>query len=166
MYALPADYALWLHAYFTGELFEDPAAAWAQIEVDYTPEPEFEFPYSPLQGYRWHYGAGHWLECRANSTSSQPAGSPYICNSRTCESTRLPDWDRACSDACEQSSPGAFGFYPYVDRCFGRTEGVTDGYWAIVAVDTGSGDESSDLGSSLWPAVREAFLSQRTAHRM
>ena len=163
MYALPADYATWLQAYFTGELFDAPEAAWAQIEVDYTPEPAIAFAYSPLQGYTWHYGAGHWLECRANSTSSKGDGSAELCNSRACESGRLPSFEAACSRGCEQSSIGAFGFYPYIDRCFGRADGVTDGYWAIVAVDTGDGDTSSLFGNTLWPAVREAFLTQLQA---
>ena len=152
----PTDYASWLHAYFTGDLFADPIAARQEIEVDHTPVSTTTVAYSPIQS--WHYGLGHWLECRADSSSTATAtGSGSVCTSRACRSDSLPEWAATCGNACEQSSMGAFGFYPYIDRCFGKREGLTDGYWAVVSVDNGSPAASHELGTVLWPAVREAF---------
>jgi hypothetical protein len=147
----PLAYAELLRQYAGGSLLAAPTVT--ALEVDATPAGSVRIAQSPLadMGFDWHYAAGgHWLECRANATCL--GGDPG------CSGAPLTAWAPHCDDRCEQSSPGAFGFYPYINRCF-RGSG-TDGFWGIVAVPNGSAVASVLLGSTLWPAVRAAFASQ------
>eukprot|EP01124_Arcella_intermedia_P030426 TRINITY_DN6665_c0_g2_i1.p1 TRINITY_DN6665_c0_g2~~TRINITY_DN6665_c0_g2_i1.p1 ORF type:complete len:355 (-),score=81.29 TRINITY_DN6665_c0_g2_i1:21-1061(-) len=59
--------------------------------------------YTPVYQYEWRYGLGLWLECNSSK------------------------WTQYCADRISDrvSSPGKFGFYPWVDR--------TLKYWGIVA---------------------------------
>ena len=133
LYISAADYAKVLTAYFAGSLL--PAAAVAVLEADHTPEPPTCIAYAPLApALHWHYGLGHWLECRA-------AGS-YGAAGR---------WQPACSALCEHSSIGKLGTYPFIDRCAG--------FWALVMVANGSAAQSAVLGERLWPAARAALAA-------
>jgi hypothetical protein len=156
----PLRFATWLQTYFNGT-YLSPAAK-AAMEAFALP-PGLVVASTPVGAYR--YGYGHWIECRRNSTSAEGPGSPFVCNNASaCASPPLLQWRSACANGCERSSPGKFGFYPYQDTCFGVAEGVTQGYWAIIATDaTGDTATSLLLGNTLWPAIRAAFLSQRTA---
>ena len=133
LYISAADYGKVLTAYFAGSLL--PAAAVAVLEADYTPEPPTCIAYAPLApALHWHYGLGHWLECRAEG-SYGAAGS----------------WQPACSALCEHSSIGKLGAYPFIDRCAG--------FWALVMVANGSAAQSAVLGEKLWPAARAALAA-------
>jgi hypothetical protein len=133
LYISAVDLAKVLAAYFAGRLL--PAAAVAVLEADYTPEPPTCIAYAPLApALHWHYGLGHWLECRA-------AGS-YGAAGR---------WQPACNALCEHSSIGKLGTYPFIDRCAG--------FWALVVVANGSAAQSAVLGEKLWPAVRAALAA-------
>jgi CubicO group peptidase (beta-lactamase class C family) len=65
----------------------------------------------------WHYGFGFWKECD------------------------LAVYAAACDTAPVISSPGAFGFTPWID--FGN------GYWAIIAVEEGLGQGRDPAGTSV-----------------
>ena len=127
------DYGKVLTAYFAGRLL--PAAAVAVLEADHTPEPPTCIAYAPLApALHWHYGLGHWLECRV-------AGS-YGAAGR---------WQPACNTLCEHSSIGKLGTYPFIDRCAG--------FWALVMVANGTAAQSAVLGERLWPAARAALAA-------
>ena len=125
------DYGRVLAAYYRGDLL--PPAAVAAIEADSTPEPPTCIAYAPLApALHWHYGWGHWIECRAPGS--------YGAQGR---------WQPACDARCAHSSIGKLGAYPFVDRCAG--------FWALVMVANGSAATSAALGERLWPAVRAAL---------
>ena len=133
LYISAVDYGKVLTAYFAGTLL--PAAAVAVLEADYTPEPPTCIAYAPLApALHWHYGLGHWLECRV-AGSFGAAGR----------------WQPACSALCEHSSIGKLGTYPFIDRCAG--------FWALVVVANGSAAQSAVLGEKLWPAARAALAA-------
>ena len=79
----------------------------------------------------WHYGFGFWIECDA--VPFQPS----------------------CNDGPTISSPGAFGFLPWVD--------FDAGYWAVIAMrePNGSGTnptaQSIDLEQVLQPMIERAL---------
>lgn len=133
LYISAVDYAKVLQAYFSGTLL--PPSAVAVIEADYTPEPGTCIAYAPLApALHWHYGLGHWLECRVGG-SYGAQGS----------------WQPACDALCHHSSIGKFGTYPFIDRC--------TGFWAVLMVANGSAVVSAALGEWLWPAVRAALAA-------
>ena len=137
LYISAVDLGKVLSAYFAGRLL--PAAAVAVLEADHTPEPPTCIAYAPLApALHWHYGLGHWLECRV-------AGS-YGAGGR---------WQPACSALCEHSSIGKLGTYPFIDRCAG--------FWALVVVANGSAAQSAVLGETLWPAARAALAAAPSA---
>lgn len=85
------DYERFLLAMLRGELLAE------QLDVmhrDWTPSADVHIEYSPAAewGLDWHYGLGNWLEC--------------------------PDatWSSTCDELRVVSSPGAFGFHPWIDR--------------------------------------------------
>ena len=136
LYISAVDYGKVLTAYFAGALL--PAAAVAALEADHTPEPPTCIAYAPLApALHWHYGLGHWLECRV-AGSFGAAGR----------------WQPACSALCEHSSIGKLGTYPFIDRCAG--------FWALVMVANGSAAQSAVLGEKLWPAARAALAATPT----
>ena len=157
LYATPLQYAAILNAYFNGSYLAPSVKQQMEAFVD---TPGLVIDYSPLPS--WRYGYGHWVECRANSTSSLGgADSPYVCaNASSCTSPPVLAWRSACSSACERCSIGKYGMYPYTDTCFNS---FTNGYWAVLAVADGSAVLSAQLGSTMWPAVRQAFRSQASA---
>ncbi|MFZ4690283.1 MAG: serine hydrolase domain-containing protein [Polymorphobacter sp.] len=79
----------------------------------------------------WHYGFGFWKECD------------------------LPAYAAACDTAPVLSSPGAFGFTPWVD--------FTKRYWAVIAVEEGFGQGfdpasvSVELEQALQPLIETAL---------
>lgn len=90
--------------------------------------------YSPIagRGLDWHYGLGFWLECDA---------APF---------------EQSCVDDLTISSPGAFGFTPWID--FG------DDYYGVIAVEESTGPDAQaaqDLAQSLQPLIETALQSER-----
>ena len=137
LYISAVDYGKLLTAFFAGTLL--PPVAVADIEADYTPEPSTCIAYAPLApSFNWHYGLGHWIECRAPG-SYGATGS----------------WQPACNARCQHSSIGKCGAYPFIERCAG--------FWALVMVANGSAAQSALLGEQLWPAARAAFAASASA---
>lgn len=153
-------YASLLLAYVRGELGIS-AASRAYLERDWTPRGLVRIAVSPFSdmGFEFHYGLGHWVECRLNPTcgANGSLGSG-------CRSSPSATWLPSCDAGCERSSVGASGVMPYLDSCtaFGSpSTSVEPGYWALFFPDTsGTAMESVILGSTLWPAVRAALASQ------
>ena len=145
----PLTYASILTKYLPGGILT--SATITRLEIDQTPADDVNIAKSPMldYGFDWHYASGHWVECRVNQTCL--AGDPG------CSSLPVTRWQPHCSAGCEHSSPGAFGFYPHINRCFSIG---TSGYWGIVAIPNGTGLMSALLGNTLWPAVRASFASQ------
>lgn len=99
------DSARWLQAILAGELILGVRDEW---EVDRTPFP-VRIEKSPVNllsgtpegqdlGLAWHYALGHWRECPQD------------------------EWDENCDPLAVVSSPGALGWYPWIDYstgCFG-----------------------------------------------
>jgi D-alanyl-D-alanine-carboxypeptidase/D-alanyl-D-alanine-endopeptidase len=85
------DYERFLLAMLGGELLDGQLGV---MHRDWTPADEVTIAYSPASewGQDWHYGLGNWLECP--------------------EAT----WSAACAAMNVVSSPGAFGFHPWIDR--------------------------------------------------
>ena len=79
----------------------------------------------------WMYALGQWREC--------------------------PDatWTQACANRVVSSSPGAFGFYPWIDH--------DRGYWAVIATELPFSvanpptRRSVPLGQSLMPLIEQAL---------
>ena len=96
------DYAKFLHAQLTGSVLGEELVA--QSEKNYTPFLVNDTVFT-IYGV---YSFGHWLECY---------DSVY-------------GFTAACADAAVHADPGAFGFYPLIDR--------KNGYFMqIVAYETG-----------------------------
>lgn len=95
------DYAKLLVGLLGGQLLTDREGFLA----DRTSDAAFPALSDSLAGEhgRWHYGFGFWLECQGAAFSDDCANQPTI------------------------SSPGAFGFTPWID--FKRE------YWAIIAME-------------------------------
>ena len=93
-------YARVLTAFLAGDLVQNLD----QLLLDRTAgtETAFTLPAIENTGVDWHYGFGFWKECDQVPYSSECDASPII------------------------SSPGAFGFLPWVD--------FENGYWAILAM--------------------------------
>lgn len=88
-------------------------------------------PEATRSGMRdWHYAFGFWRECDTG-------------------------WNAACADDPIISSPGAFGFTPWVD--------VDRGYWGIIAMEelfiegVGASERSVDLEQELQPLILDAL---------
>jgi serine-type D-Ala-D-Ala carboxypeptidase/endopeptidase len=92
--ARPSDYEKFLRALLDGTLL--PAQQEAMDE-DNTPVDDVVIAESPVEKYgqAWHYALGHWRECAAE------------------------EWQATCDDEVIVSSPGAWGFYPWIDRARG-----------------------------------------------
>jgi CubicO group peptidase (beta-lactamase class C family) len=117
MRSTPAEYGKILQALLAGTLVQNRAAYLADRvgsrTITYRPPATF------INNIDWHYGAGFWR----------------VCNK--------PAYDAACDANPVISSPGAFGFTPWVD--FGN------GYWAIIAMEepAGVGSDPSRSGVTL-----------------
>ncbi|MEO1574845.1 MAG: serine hydrolase domain-containing protein [Pseudomonadota bacterium] len=97
-----ADYAAFLQAHLTGWLSDSALAALARPrleDVDIVSRPAAV----EASGADWSYGLGVWRECAASV------------------------WDDVCASRSLISSPGAFGWYPWLD--------LDTGYFAVLAVD-------------------------------
>lgn len=105
MRSTPAEYGRILQALLAGTIVQDRAAYLADRigsrTITYRPPATF------INNIDWHYGAGFWR----------------VCNK--------PVYDAECDANPVISSPGAFGFTPWVD--FGN------GYWAIIAMEEPAG---------------------------
>lgn len=103
------DYALFLYKLFRGDLVSNLDDFFAPrtlgLPRSYIPEAIAN------TGDTWHYAQGSWVEC--------PAG------------TDASNFNTLCAGKKINSSPGAFGFTPWVDR--------TNGYWAIIATNEQNG---------------------------
>lgn len=96
-----SDYARFLQHVVAGDLVEDP---WGVMNLDLMKDATDVVNHPiDLEGQEWHYSLGHWLECEA------------------------PFHD-GCVDDPVLSSPGAFGFYPWVVP--------SKGYWGLIARDS------------------------------
>lgn len=93
------DYALWLAAILDGRLVSDRTG---YLE-DRTATVTFGSRPDGLDALDWHYGFGFWKECDDLSYTSACDANPTI------------------------SSPGAFGFTPWID--------FDAGYWGIIAME-------------------------------
>jgi CubicO group peptidase (beta-lactamase class C family) len=95
------DYQRFLQAIVAGELLADSLD---EMHADHTPAPDVELVYTPVpDDYAWHYGLASWRECMT------------------------PSFDDACAASRRVSSPGAKGFYPWIDLDTGR--------WGVLATD-------------------------------
>lgn len=95
------DYALLLSALLKGEIVSDLDG----FLTDRTATALFDYRIPAIEDNNldWHYGFGFWKECD------------------------LPTYTNSCDEMPTISSPGAFGFTPWVD--------FEAGYWAIIAMD-------------------------------
>lgn len=92
-----ADYGLFLRAMLAGELFDDMDG----FLEDRTAGVEFGYRPIDYNDMDWHYAFGFWKECDQES------------------------WDDSCNINPVVSSPGAFGFTPWID--------FQNRYWGVIA---------------------------------
>ncbi len=126
----PNDYARFLHALLSGEILSD---SFTNMISDHTPSSLVNIEVSPVtrQGYEWHYGFGLWRECLAKT------------------------WQPDCDENIFISSPGAFGWYPWID--------VENGYYGLIAVEekirvlNRPSEESVEFGITLRPLIEDAL---------
>lgn len=116
------EIALILTAVLAGDLVTDRAG---YLE-DRTGSVTFGSRPAGLDMMDWHYGFGFWKECDALSYTAACDANPTI------------------------SSPGAFGFTPWID--------FEHGYWGIVAMEESGGSTSSvELEQALQPLIETAL---------
>lgn len=123
------DYAEFLRAQLAGEFLPasfDVLIAERLSQVDIVSRP------SALEdGLDWYYGLGLWRECDE------------------------PNWNASCDAKRRVSSPGAFGWYPWLD--------VDEGYYAVLAMEerltllVSPSAESVRLGAELRPLILGAL---------
>jgi hypothetical protein len=123
------DYTKFVEAIFARQLV---AASLDEMASDHTPAATVTIVYSPIapSGYEWHYGLGQWRECYD-----------------------VP-WSAACDARVRISSPGAFGFYPLIDRS------AATPYWIIIGRQDQSAmaaGASVQLGAQLTPLIESAL---------
>jgi CubicO group peptidase (beta-lactamase class C family) len=120
------DYEKFLLAMLRGEIL---SASHDEMHRDHTPIGEVIIEESPVsdQDLAWHYGLGNWKEC------------PH------------EKWADECDGQRVHSSPGAFGFYPWVDF-----ESET---WGIVAVKDliGASKKTVPIGMEIRPLLARAL---------
>lgn len=125
-------YAEFLRAQLAGEYLPGQLEVMA---VDRTPSGQVTLAHSPLTeaGREWHYGYGLWRECPEEIFSA------------------------ACVEHVRISSPGAYGFYPWIDR---RHE-----YWGVLSTDrsilTGAATDSVLAGERVQPLLEAALQAHR-----
>lgn len=125
------DYARFLRAILAGEYL---ARSLDVMSEDHTPSGEVELAYSPLtaHGFEWHYGFGLWRECPSETFTN------------------------GCADHVRISSPGAYGFYPWIDR--------EHSYWAVLStkggIFSGPAKDSVLLGVEVQPLIEEALAER------
>ncbi|MEM1391447.1 MAG: serine hydrolase domain-containing protein [Pseudomonadota bacterium] len=127
MISTAEDYALWLTAILDGRLISDTPG---YLE-DRTANVTFGFRPAGLDTLDWHYGFGFWKECDDLSYTAACDSNPTI------------------------SSPGAFGFTPWID--------FNSGYWGIIAMEEAringrsAASVSVELEQELQPLIEVAF---------
>ncbi len=118
------DYAAFLHGLLNGSLIDDRQ----QFLADRTSNVSFLFrPDATAETGDWHYALGAWLECD--------------------EATFV----QSCADAQIYSSPGSFGWTPWID--------LQNGYFALIARRgaLGTADIGVELEQLLQPLIVEAI---------
>lgn len=124
------DYAEFLRAQLAGEFLPgslDTLVAERLSQVTIVARP------SAIEdnGLDWYYGLGLWRECDE------------------------PVWNSACDGRRRVSSPGAFGWYPWLD--------LDEGYYAVLAMEerltliVSPSAESVQLGAELRPLILDAL---------
>lgn len=123
------DYAEFLRAQLAGEFLAtsfDVLIAERLSQVNIVSRPN-----ALEDGLDWYYGLGLWRECDE------------------------PNWNATCDARRRVSSPGAFGWYPWLD--------VDEGYYAVLAMEerltllVSPSAESVRLGGQLRPLILAAL---------
>lgn len=123
-----ADYSEILRALLAGELISDLPAFTLDRTINAT------FGHRPVgienAGVDWHYGLGFWRECE------------------------LAVWDNSCANHVVISSPGAFGWNPWID--------LEENYFGLIAMDVPLTVDNGtvELEITLRPLI-EAALAKR-----
>jgi len=126
------SYATFVRAQLAGSYLSGSLDA---LAADRTPSGDVQIAFSPLTAadLEWHYGFGVWRECPA------------------------PEWEGACDEHVRISSPGAFGFYPWLDR--------RHAYWAVMSARrglfAGAAEDSVRAGLVLQPLIVQALERDR-----
>lgn len=122
------DYERFLLALLRGEYLQ---ASQPVMHADHTPAGEVEIISTPIEpvGLEWHYAFGNWRECPHET------------------------WEPSCDEQVMSSSPGAFGFTPWIDWET-RTWGVIAVKRSIVA---GPARDSVLLAMQVRPRLLEAL---------
>lgn len=119
----PRDYLNFLGAMFNGEFLADEQAV---MFADQTPNTVMAERPNTMQGGDAHYAFGAWRECH------------------------LPVWDSTCAEDMLLSSPGASGWYPWLD--------LSDGYYGLLVVVEGvNGNGRVQLMQRLYPLIEAAL---------
>ncbi|ADM10057.1 hypothetical protein PB2503_10024 [Parvularcula bermudensis HTCC2503] len=129
----PVDYEKFLQALLS-ERFLPNLSAFAE---DRTPNARFRGrpKVKSIEGSDWHYSSGAWLECDA------------------------PRFTKACAEEAVISSPGAFGWTPWID--------LAHGYYGMVAMEEFGvfeqeiGEEGVRLEQELQPLIERALEELR-----
>ena len=122
------DYAKFLQAILAGTYL---SASIDAISTDYTPSDSVTLAHTPLTdaGFEWHYGLGLWRECASDTFTN------------------------GCNEHIRISSPGAYGFYPWLDR---RHE-----YWAVLSTKESilqnPAKDSVLMGVGVQPLIERAY---------
>ena len=126
-----ADYALILKSVLAGELVSDQGTFF----TDFSGDVNYVYRPNAAGESAWRYGLGYWVECD------------------------LAQFSQTCLTNVTISSPGAFGFTPWVD--------FEHGYFGVIAmeeasVDGGSASAASvSLEQTLQPLIEEALAQIR-----
>ncbi|MEM7612944.1 MAG: serine hydrolase domain-containing protein [Pseudomonadota bacterium] len=124
------DYARFLQAHLTGELI---AGTLTELTRERTTGVTISSEPAAISQNQidWQYGLGVWRECDRTS------------------------WDATCAGRTVVSSPGAFGWYPWLD--------LDNGYYAVLAMEetptllSSPSAESVQLGLALQPLILEVI---------
>ena len=117
------DYAEILRALLAGELITDMNT----FRQDRTAQVVFGHRPASLEGANldWHYGLGFWRECNK------------------------AQWDQACIDDIVMSSPGAFGWVPWID--------FTNNYFGLIAMESIGNHRAPELEREIQPLIEAAL---------
>ena len=125
------DYAKFLQATLKGDYLADSLDT---MTSDYTPSGAVTLAHSPLTdaNLEWHYGLGLWRECASETFTN------------------------GCNEHIRISSPGAYGFYPWID--------LEHGYWAVLSTKEGilktPAKDSVLMGSGVQPLIERAYAER------
>ncbi|MFK8052160.1 MAG: serine hydrolase domain-containing protein [Woeseiaceae bacterium] len=124
------DYALFLEAQLTGALLP---LTFTELATERTTLLTLSSRPAAVTANNvdWHYGLGVWREC------------PELV------------WDASCTVRTLVSSPGAFGWYPWID--------ADEGYYAVLAMEepitltSSPSEDAVKLGAQLQPLITDAL---------